>query len=265
MKKKNLMAGLTAMAAVAIVSVGGTLAYLTQQTETVTNVFSSDQHLKGKIEEKFDKEHASSYIPGQAIQKEVKLVLKEGSASAYGALKVTVIGPDGTQIPFREFEEKYGKLQVNDGGTLKDGYNTKDWWEAETEGDERFFLYGPEEHALTTLEAEEKDKTTETLFDAVKINTMIKEVVNKKYKSGAVYEQTTPGNYTKVEDWENIEVGSETKYYQKVGDQWVEIEDMDVYPNFDVVVKGYLVQAQNITPDEAVTELAKEAGVTLKK
>ena len=74
MNKKKVALTACAAALVGTLAVGGTLAYLTQVTNTVDNVFSSDSNLTGElVEPSWNQETASKYVPGQTIAKDPQL------------------------------------------------------------------------------------------------------------------------------------------------------------------------------------------------
>ena len=113
MKKKNLITAAVSLALVAIVSVGATLAYFTDKTDTMTNVFVSgkvdvtliDEFNKTetpKGEYEFDENGVQTGIlytnvmPGDTLDKDVSLMVRDGSSNAHVGIVVTV---DHSQNP----------------------------------------------------------------------------------------------------------------------------------------------------------------------
>lgn len=95
MKMKNMLIGGMSLALVACISVGGTLAYLTSKTETMTNTFKFGNFT---ITQKEDVEGASgvqghtyqNVVPGDVLKKDVKISLSsttETDAYVYVAVK----------------------------------------------------------------------------------------------------------------------------------------------------------------------------------
>ena len=92
MSKKKIALTLCAVALTGVLAVGGSLAYFTDETEKVTNVFTTnDKELSGKIVESFDEEKAESFLPGDAIYKEPVLKNDADSINAWAAIKVDIL------------------------------------------------------------------------------------------------------------------------------------------------------------------------------
>ncbi len=113
MKKKNLITTAVSLALVAVVGVGATLAYFTDKTDTMTNVFVSgkvdvtliDEFNKTetpKGEYEFDENGVQTGIlytnvmPGDTLDKDVSLMVRDGSSNAHVGIVVTV---DHSQNP----------------------------------------------------------------------------------------------------------------------------------------------------------------------
>ena len=113
MKKKNLITAAVSLALVAVVGVGATLAYFTDKTDTMTNVFVSgkvdvtliDEFNKTetpKGEYEFDENGVQTGIlytnvmPGDTLDKDVSLMVRDGSSNAHVGIVVTV---DHSQNP----------------------------------------------------------------------------------------------------------------------------------------------------------------------
>ena len=101
MKKKNVLVMALSLVLVAVISVGATMAYFTDQTETAVNVFTSgkvDIELVDKSPEGVDlicgeeTENGIEYErvqPGDKLSKTVGVNVAAGSENAWTALKLT--------------------------------------------------------------------------------------------------------------------------------------------------------------------------------
>ena len=128
MNKKKIALTACAIALVGTLAVGGTLAYFTAQTNTVENVFTgNNKDLKGIIDERFDKETAESYTPGDVIYKEPWLENKTDSIDAWVAVKVD-IDAEGNTVSYDDFAKTYATIQTKTAnGQFVDGFNTTDF------------------------------------------------------------------------------------------------------------------------------------------
>lgn len=88
--KKRSIALLTAMVLLAVGVIGGTLAWLTDDTQTVTNTFTTSE-IEITLEETGMENNANSYqmIPGYDISKDPKVTVEEGSEKCYLFVKLT--------------------------------------------------------------------------------------------------------------------------------------------------------------------------------
>ena len=113
MKKKNLLTAAVSLSLVAVVGVGATLAYFSDKTDTMTNVFVSgkvdvtlidefDKTETPKGEYEFDENGVQTGIlytnvmPGDTLDKDVSLMVRDGSSNAHVGIVVTV---DHSQNP----------------------------------------------------------------------------------------------------------------------------------------------------------------------
>ena len=98
---------------IAVMSVSGMAAYalLKTVTETKTNVFASDKSISIDLTEpqweRYGKEAAKAYVPGQTIDKDPTVSLNDESISAYVALKVQFFDEKNNELTFREFADRY--------------------------------------------------------------------------------------------------------------------------------------------------------------
>ena len=251
--KRKIALSLGGLALVATMAIGGTLAYLNAMTETVTNVFTGCGDIGGYIEEEFDEEAASSYIPGEVITKIPQLVNNaEGkSMDAWVAIKVDITDDLDNVITYEEFSSKYATITTNG----KEGFNTTDFEEVVIPGaDYKFFVY---KTALPVGTA------TPAIFDHVVVNAGIETVYNKETATTTVYKEVkagTPdakeidGKYYVVEDVTYDTYESHAKNMVLKDGKLVDA-DIDKLPKFEVNVSGYMVQAENVDYDTAVAEL----------
>ncbi len=261
MKKKQLFITLTAMALTAALAIGGTLAYLSTVTETKENVFSSDDGLKGRIEEEWDADEGSSYTPGNAITKSPWLVLEAGSSPAFAAATITCVDNDGNTISLEEFQSKYGQIQYSNNEEFVDGINPA--W-VKVAGTQNMYVL-KDGDLLKKLEATETTAaTTTTMFDSVKVLAGIEEVWTEAYKNITVYEEYYDENGNvkeRVVSANSVSNTSTKKYIKNADGTKTEVtnEDMTKLPNFQINIKGYLVQAEGVDDTTAIEELKKLA------
>ena len=260
MKKKQIIITLSAMALTAALTIGGTLAYLSAVTETKENVFSSDDGLKGRIEEVWDKDQGSSYTPGEVITKRPWLVLTKGSSDSFAAATITCVDNEGNTISLEDFESKYGEIKYNNNGVASAGINPA--WVKVGGTDNMYVLR--ENGALKKLVATTADATTTPMFDSVTVLTGIEEVWEEEYKSKTVYEEyyDEDGKVQERVVSANAISSTSTKKYIKNADgtkEDVTDKDLTKLPKFQINVKGYLVQAEGVDETTAITELKKLA------
>ncbi len=234
MKKKNLAIAAGAVAMVGVMAVGGTLAFLTNDSNTSTNVFTGDDNdLNGKVVEKFDHESASSYLPGDVITKAPKLTNDSDSVDAYVAAKVTYI-VDGENVNYSDFTVKYADID----------FDTTKW---STINDEQsVWMYND------VLAA---GQSTSDLFTQVTVKTGIETVKNKDTKTTYKYDEVTA-------DSGQIDLITEengTLHYYKLVEETKDVTESEsengYLPTLQIVVKGYMVQAKNIDSNTAKDQL----------
>ena len=109
MKKKSL-ALLLAIAIVVVGAVAGTVAWLTDQTPSVTNTFTTSDI---NIELKETKNHFQM-IPGWTIEKDPKVTVKTGSEACYLFVKLEKSADFDTFMTY-EMAEGWTALPGNDG------------------------------------------------------------------------------------------------------------------------------------------------------
>ena len=117
---------------IAVVSVSCMAAYalLKTVTETKTNVFASDKSISIDLTEpqweRYGKEAAKVYVPGQTIDKDPTVSLNDESISAYVALKVQFFDEKNNELTFRKFADRYlyGGSELANKPLDKDNANT---------------------------------------------------------------------------------------------------------------------------------------------
>ena len=118
MKKKKIAALITSLALVGVVVVGGTLAYLTAQTETVKNVFTVGNVSIDVEELGWNPDDADELYPGAEVAKNPQ-IKNIGKNSGY-----MVMGVSGVD-DMTDFAVSYGE----------ENWNTDDWSYVVKEGD----------------------------------------------------------------------------------------------------------------------------------
>jgi predicted ribosomally synthesized peptide with SipW-like signal peptide len=177
--KKKIILLCAAAAMTAVLAVGGTLAYLTDKTDPVTNTFAIG-NVAIQLEENGDaykqdndgpgggtdntyvnwdeNEDIEKVAPGQTIQKAPK-VKNTGVNAAYVRVKVEYDSDLFTLV--------YDATQANTGDTAKEGFNDTNWEYAEIDDDGGYYYYiGSNENQGGVLAP---DASTEFLFTAVRL------------------------------------------------------------------------------------------------
>ena len=123
--KKKFMLMVSALVLVAAMAVGGTLAYLTAQTQVVTNTFTI-----GDISIEL-KETTSNYkmVPGQEISKDPKVTVKADSEDCWLFVKIDESDNLGTYISY----------SLADGWTELTTGSGVYWREVASSGDDQTF------------------------------------------------------------------------------------------------------------------------------
>lgn len=251
MRKKNIALTLSALALTAVVTVGGTLAYLSDVTETKQNVFTGTSNITGHLEEKdWNQDQGSKYTPGQVLAKTPLLTLNKGSVKSYAALVVSCTDNDSKSISVESFENGYGDLMYNKTSDLNTewkhiGYkaNVGDVYVlTDTNGDPK------------VLDATSGDVTAPALFDSVKINVGIKEVWTKGTELTKYYFINEKGE--KIFLKADSVVSESTAYFDEKGNK----VDIATLPSFNINVTGYMTQATDVSTSTGLTNLLDLTG-----
>lgn len=194
MKKKNVLMMALSLALVAVIAVGGTLAYLTADTGTLTNTFEfTTKNIALKLEETAYKADSSSFygynvegigdassktvnatgtddgitytdiVPGAQISKEPKLTVVADSVDCYVYALVTGVTDTQSDTSFWTV------------------FNTEKWTKVDV-GDD--YTYIPEGATLlrysTEVASQSSDRALEKLFDTVYMGTQLTKGATEK-------------------------------------------------------------------------------------
>lgn len=166
MKKNKKLLVLVALF-LAVFAVGGTLAYLTDTTDPVTNTFTFGK-VKIELSETWKPEDGKGedglgLNPGAVVDKSPKITVKDDSKPAYVFMEVEM--PD----------------QVNDKDVLALGATDGSWYLLSDNGKTKIYAYGSKT-AMTKLN---KNKSTTELFQKVTVNGDLKNADLEKLAGGA--------------------------------------------------------------------------------
>lgn len=257
MEKNKIKKIAVTLSLAAVIGLGGTLAYINNVTDTVTNTFNSskDTQIDGKIEEtewdETGKQKAENYQPGDVIAKNPVVSLETKSESAWVAMSLDYKNSKEESIDYETFK-KYAE---------HDGIGSD--WVLIAKNAEGSDLYAN----MKELTAGNK---TQPIFNQITVNagiTTVKDItktdhyklVTKTDENGKVTR-----TLTKVEGPAEIGV----TYYDADGNVIGEGTDGNItkLPKFEIGVKAYAIQTQNIDAQLAKRELIKLAneGVTDK-
>ncbi|MEG2543961.1 MAG: hypothetical protein RR986_04570, partial [Longicatena sp.] len=185
-------------------------------------------------EKDFNQETANNYYPGQVIAKNPVMhnESKDGNP-IYVATKLTFKDNTGATITRADFEAKYATIE---------GFSAN--WEL-IDGASNLYMF------KTVLAP---DTATDPIFTGTKVLAGINEVIKTEYASTTIYTVDSAGNKTEVSH-ETVVSNPAVKYYDAEGK---EIDALTL-PKFQIDVKGYAVQADGLTAEEAKAELVKLA------
>ena len=126
--KKRTLTILIAVALVVVVAIGGTLAWLTDKTDPVTNTFTVGD-INIELEETWNTDNdgdnindswTAQLVPGMNLTKDPVVTVKAGSEKCYLVVKVD--------------ESNWPQFKEDDGSTLKVKYEIGDGWEKLSDG-----------------------------------------------------------------------------------------------------------------------------------
>lgn len=248
MKNNKIKKTVLALSLVAALGLGATLAYLTNVTETKTNVFSSSKSITTKLEEEFNPTEASSYTPGKVIHKKPTMTNESEDQAIYIAISLDYTNGKES-MTYNDFKQYAEIINLNVTDYEKIG--------TDASGKELYML-------KTTLAAGD---VSPAIFTDVKVNAAIEEVKKEGTSGSIIYTKDADGNIIDVKD--NTEYVNTNEYFYYDGDEKVTISEDEfkalskTLPNFEILVKGFAVQATDVEPGVAKTELINLANATL--
>lgn len=223
------------------VGIGATLAYLNHVTEDKVNTFTSSKDIQTEITEtEFHDDIASNYYPGQVITKNPGMVNNSDTESIWVAVKLDYVDNDKKKVSAAEFE-KYASIVYGSEGNYQNGVNPA-WIKIASNNTSDVYMFSQQVAPHTT--------TNPTVFDAVKVNTGIKEVIKTEYETTTIYDKDK-----NPIDVKNEKVNTSVDYY--ITNEQGDLVKTDVFtlPKFEVVVKGFAMQATGVDEATAKTEL----------
>ncbi|WP_411336566.1 SipW-dependent-type signal peptide-containing protein [Ruminococcus gauvreauii] len=224
MANKKLRNTLIALSLVAVVGIGGTLAYLTHITNTETNTFTMGKGITGETDEpKWDEKEAQNFTPGKVIAKDplIRNLSDESTDPVFAAatIQYQVKNEAGAWVDTTYAElDKF--INIKSGEPLAAGFNTADW---EMAKDNTIAYYTKEKVAPDGGE-------TTRIFDAVEIDQLALTPDQIASAAGGGVIQFDITKY-EVPDGE----GGGTKY------TYTDYKMQD----FQIVITGYLVQGSS--------------------
>lgn len=231
MKKKSLISMIAALSLTACVMVGATLAYLTAQTEEVTNTFTIG-NVNIKLEEpNWKPENAENLEPGAEVAKD-PTVTNTGKNDAY--IAVTVDGMEEmalagfSAVVNNGVEGKGNWVKVDEAGNVD-----MDWDGAIVDG-----IY-----AYDSVVA--KEDATAALFQKVAFNGLSSTNVYTVEGVAVDPQDQAAGVYYIVRDADGKQVAEEQFATETAARNYIDsnLMNMDV-TSFDLVVKAYAIQTK---------------------
>lgn len=279
-KKKKIIKGLVAVALIAIIGVGATLALLSANTGNKTNKFSSSgKNITGETTETF---HETSYAPGQHFDKNPSIKIGANSSDCYAALALDYYGDNGytiTQntegIGIGQFtntcltNSEFDASKVSTGAkisetVLQQNYATVEGWNkvdtytgtensatngnwvliaSSTNGSSKLYMYNG------VIKSSTDDISLKSLFTGV--TTTKYDIKSESYTSTDPKEATTYKT-TITQPTNDIEGSSlQANLYGKQAEPIVyEYQAQIPIPQFVIDINGYAVQATGLTTND---------------
>lgn len=235
-KKRNVI---VALALVALLAIGGTLAYLTAVTNEVQNTFTMGKGIDGDIDEpSWDPENGKDFYPGKVIAKDplIKNESEVGVTPAYVAATITYQVKDGEGWKDVSYADLDKFINIKSGTPLENavpGFNATNWT---MDKDNTIAYY----KGNATNGGKLAPKTqTEPIFDAVEIDplALTPDQVASAKGSNVQFDKT---KYEVRDAQGNITYTYES--YQM--------------SDFQILVKGYLVQSEGFNDVQTAMQTA---------
>ena len=137
MKKKRIAIMAVCMG-LGLGAVAGSYAWLTAESDAITNTFTSSEKITIDLNEEFDKDAAAKYLPGDVLTKKPTVKNTSATTNAYAGIKVefqkTVNGVT-TTITRADFEANYATHDAIPAGwdLIKTGANGEELYMYTTE------------------------------------------------------------------------------------------------------------------------------------
>lgn len=233
MKSKKLRNSILALSLVAVVGIGGTLAYLSSETNTETNTFTMGPGITGETEEpNWDPENGVDFVPGKVIAKDPQIHNTSAADSdpAYVAAKIKyqVQDAEGKWVD-TTYEDLDQFINIKTGDQY--GFNTEFWEMAD--GNTTAYYKGNAQNGGKLA----GQTTTEKIFTDVEIDKLglTPEQVASADTETCMFD-TSKYNTT---DKDGNVIGSYTTYTMK---------------DFQIVVTGYMVQSSGFDSCQAAMQ-----------
>lgn len=231
-KKRNVI---VALALVALLAIGGTLAYLTSVTGTKENTFTMGKNITGETNEPgWQEENAKDFTPGKIIVKDplIRNLSDPDSDPAYVAMTLTYQkradeASEWEDVTYDELDQ-FINIKNGTAPNYTDGFNINDWTLAK---DNTVAYYN------STLKGQE---ATTTIFDAVEIDPLA----------------LTPEQVAKAKDGDfQFDI---KKYEIKDDEGNVTSYTYETYQmsDFQIIVKGYMVQSEGFADAQTAMKTA---------
>lgn len=252
MEKNKIKKIAVTLSLAAVIGLGGTLAYINNVTETVTNTFNSskDAQIDGKVEEdKWNEDSASNYLPGDVLAKNPTVKLEADSESAWVAMSLDFKDSKEASVDYETFK-KYAE---------HDGIGSE--WVLIAKNAQGSELYAN----INQLTA---GQSTKPIFNKITVNAGLTTVTNitsmDRYYYDVIKDEdgTETRKLTKIEKGDTkVEVGvtyfSDSEGNAIIGEGTT--TNATKLPKFEIAVKGYAIQTKNIDAQLAKAELIKLA------
>lgn len=187
--KKKTMAMLISLVFILVCAVGGTLAWLTAQTDTVNNTFTGSD-----IGVELAESTGTSYqmVPGHTISKDPKVTIKAGSEDCYLFVKVEKSSNFDSFMTY-EMDDIWTKLEGVD-GVYYMIFDSKDAGNTNAKGTAYSVL---DDNKVTV-----KDTVTKTMMDGLNAEGATKPTLTFTAYASQLYKNNTE-KFTPAEAWAN--------------------------------------------------------------